>query len=145
MKYAIVAVLIVAVLLSVGILAGQTKARVTFVDHAKVAAAASGEDLAKGSDFTVMMMKRTGVGHVEVHDKETDTFYVLDGSAILVTGGTMAGGHATKPNQQQGSSIQGGQTYSLTKGDVIVIPAGTPHWFKQVPKSISYYVVKIVK
>jgi mannose-6-phosphate isomerase-like protein (cupin superfamily) len=140
MKYAIAVLALSAALFAV-----QKKPAATYVGHAKVAAAASGADLAKGPDFTVMMMKRTGAGHVEVHDKETDTFYVLDGAATFVTGGTMVGGHVTKPNQHQGSSIQGGQMYSLSKGDVIVIPSGTPHWFKQVPKSITYYVVKVVK
>jgi quercetin dioxygenase-like cupin family protein len=44
-----------------------------------------------------------------------------------------------------GTDIQGGQVHHLTKGDVIVIPAGTPHWFKEIPHSITYYVVKVVK
>ena len=57
----------------------------------------------------------------------------------------MMGGKVSKPNQKLGSSIQGGQTYRLSKGDVLVIRAGTPHWFKQVPKSITYYVVKVIK
>jgi len=40
---------------------------------------------------------------------------------------------------------EGGETHHLSKGDVIVVPAGTPHWFKEVPESISYYVVKVLK
>jgi quercetin dioxygenase-like cupin family protein len=137
-----VAVLLVIVLpLSLA----QGRRSATYVGHAKVAAAASGADLATGPDFTVMMMKRTGAGRVEVHAKETDTFYVLDGEATFVTGGTMIGGRTSRPNQQLGQSIQGGQMYGLSKGDVIVIQAGTPHWFKQVPRSITYYVVKVVK
>ncbi len=133
---------LVAAVLSTGV--AQVRQKVTYVGHAKVAAAASGADLATGPDFTVMMMKRTGAGHVEVHAKETDTFYILDGEATFVTGGTMIGGRISRPNQQLGESIQGGQTYRLTKGDVIVIRAGTPHWFKQVPRSIKYYVVKVI-
>ena len=57
----------------------------------------------------------------------------------------MIGGRISRPNQQLGASIQGGDTYRLSKGDVIVIRAGTPHWFKQVPHSITYYVVKVTK
>jgi quercetin dioxygenase-like cupin family protein len=136
---------VMALLISVQFLAAQVKPAATFVDHTKVAAAPSNTDLAKGSNFTVLMMKRAGSGHVEVHDKETDTFYILDGAATFITGGRMLDGKITKPNQHQGSRIQGGQTYQLSKGDVIVIPAGVPHWFKQVPKSITYYVVKAVK
>ena len=63
----------------------------------------------------------------------------------IVTGGKMVGGKTTRPGQLLGTDIQGGQTHRLTKGDVIVIPAGTPHWFKEVPQSVSYYVVKVIK
>ncbi len=139
--------LLIAALLTVVLPTGvaQVRQKSTYVGHAKVAAAASGANLATGPDFTVMMMKRTSAGHVEVHAKETDTFYVLEGEATLVTGGTMLGGRISRPNQQLGESIQGGQSYRLSKGDVIVIRAGTPHWFKQVPRSITYYVVKVIK
>ncbi len=71
--------------------------------------------------------------------------HVIDGEATFVTGGTMVGGKSTKAGQHIGSDITGGQTHHLTKGDVIVVPAGTPHWFKEVPHSVSYYVVKVLK
>src|SRR5215212_4419682 len=107
----------------------QGTVAVTYVDHDKVAMAiANGGALANGPDFAVSMAKRSGPGQVEVHDKETDTFYVLDGEATFVTGGTMVGGRVTRPSQQLGADIQGGQTHHLSKGDVISIPAGVPHW-----------------
>src|SRR6185295_15480200 len=144
MKRLLVVTTLLAMALSMSF--AQGTANVTYVDHDKVATAiANGGALASGPDFAASMAKRTGPGQVEVHDKETDTFYVLDGEATFVTGGTMIGGRVSRPNQQLGESIQGGQTYRLSKGDVIVIPAGTPHWFKQVPRSISYYVVKVIK
>ena len=124
----------------------QGTSSVTYVDHDKVAAAiANGGQLASGSDFAVSMAKRTSAGQVEIHDKETDTFYVLDGEATFVTGGMMIGGRVSRPNQQLGTDIQGGQTHHLTKGDVITIPAGTPHWFKEVTKPITYYMVKVIR
>ena len=143
MKHGVVVVTLLAALLPLGLAQGRRSA--TYVAHAKVASAASGADLATGPDFTVMMMKRTAAGRVEVHAKETDTFYVLDGEATFVTGGTMIGGRTSRPNQQLGERIEGGETYHLTRGDVIIIRAGTPHWFKQVPRSIRYYVVKVIK
>jgi mannose-6-phosphate isomerase-like protein (cupin superfamily) len=119
---------------------------VTFVGHDKVAEAlAKNGDLAKSPDYTVLGAHRDGAGQVEVHDKETDIMYVVDGSATMVTGGTMVGGKVTAPGQSRGTDIKGGQSRQLAKGDVIVIPAGIPHWFKEVPKSISYYVVKVIK
>ena len=119
---------------------------VTYVSHDKVAAAlANGGPLVTAPDLLVSGSHRSKGGQVEVHDKETDVFYVTDGEATFVTGGKMLGGKVTKPGQHLGSDIQGGQTHHLSKGDVIVIPAGTPHWFKEVPHSVSYYVVKVLK
>jgi mannose-6-phosphate isomerase-like protein (cupin superfamily) len=119
---------------------------VTFVDHQKVAAAlAKGGDLVKAPDLIVLGAHRNGAGQVEVHDRETDVMYVVDGEATIVTGGTMIGGKATAPGQWRGQEIQGGKAQRLAKGDVMVIPAGIPHWFKEVPQSISYYVVKVLK
>jgi mannose-6-phosphate isomerase-like protein (cupin superfamily) len=119
---------------------------VTYIGHDKVAQAlAKGGDLVKAPDLTVLGSYRNGPGQVEVHDKETDVFYIIAGNATFVTGGTMVGGKTTGPGQTRGTDIQGGQTHHLNKGDVIVIPAGIPHWFKEVPTSINYYVVKVLK
>ena len=121
-------------------------ASVTYVDHDKVAAALNkGGPLVTAPDLLVSGSHRDKAGQVEVHEKETDVIHVIDGEATFVTGGTMIGGKSTKPGQLLGTDIKGGQTHHLTKGDVIVIPAGVPHWFKDVPSSISYYVVKVLK
>ncbi|HLQ77364.1 MAG TPA: cupin domain-containing protein [Terriglobia bacterium] len=125
----------------------QAASKATYVDHDKVATAiaSGGPALATGQDYSISIGKRTGAGQVEVHDKETDTFYVLEGDATFITGGTMIGGRVSRPNQQIGTEIQGGEVHHLAKGDVIVIPAGTPHWFKEVPKPFTYYMVKIIR
>ena|SRR5947209_5211303 len=119
---------------------------VTYVDHEKVSAAlAKGGPLVSAPDLTVSGSHREKAGQVEVHDKETDVIYVVDGDATFVTGGSMIGGKATKPGQSLGTDIKGGETHHLAKGDVIVVPAGIPHWFKEVPHTVSYYVVKVLK
>jgi len=131
---------------AVSLSAAQAGSTVTYAGHDKVTAAmANGGALANGTDFKVSMARRTAPGQVEVHDKETDTFYVLDGEATFVTGGTMIGGSVRSPGQQVGTDIMGGETHHLSKGDVIAIPAGVPHWFKEVQKPFTYYMVKIVK
>jgi mannose-6-phosphate isomerase-like protein (cupin superfamily) len=124
------------------LLTAAADAKVTYIGHATVA---KGGTLVNAPDLKVQIAHRATSGEVEVHDKETDTFYVLDGSATLITGGTMVGGKVTEPNQHRGKSITGGEAHQLTKGDVVVIPAGIPHWFKEVPSSIDYYVVKVLK
>jgi mannose-6-phosphate isomerase-like protein (cupin superfamily) len=129
----------------VGAPAGTAPA-VTFVGHEKVAAAlAKNGDLVKAPDLIVLGAHRNGAGRVEVHDRETDVMYVVAGEATIVTGGKMIGGKASGAGQWRGGEIQGGTAQRLAKGDVIVIPAGVPHWFKEVPQSISYYVVKVLK
>lgn len=118
-----------------------------YVSHDKISAAFAGKggQLSKGSDFTASANKRTGPGEVEVHVKETDIFYIVDGEATLVTGGEMVGGKQTTENQFRGTDIKGGETHHVTKGDVVTIPAGTPHWFKEVPKEVHYLTVKVLK
>ena len=140
--------LVAASLFTIGVLVGaQTDSSgVVHVDPAKVAAAlAKGGSLVTRPDLLVSGSHREAAGQVEVHDKETDVLYILEGEATLVTGGKMVGGKTTRPGQWLGSDITGGETRHIAKGDVFVIPAGVPHWFKEVPKSISYYVVKVLK
>ena len=57
----------------------------------------------------------------------------------------MVGGKSTGPGEIKGTGIQGGETQHLSKGDVVIVPAGTPHWHKEVPQSIVYYTVKVPK
>ena len=119
---------------------------VVFVGHEKVdAALANGGALVTAKDLLVLGAHRTEAGKVEMHDKETDVFYIVEGEATFITGGRMIGAKLSKPGQWLGTNIEGGQTLHLTKGDVIVIPAGVPHWYKDVPHSVTYYVVKVLK
>jgi len=119
---------------------------VTYVDAPKVAEAlAKGGSLVTASNLSVSGNHRVGPGQVEVHEKETDIFYVVEGDATLVTGGTMTGGRQTGRGQMRGTDVQGGQTQHLKKGDVVVIPAGIPHWFKEVSPTINYLTVKVIK
>jgi quercetin dioxygenase-like cupin family protein len=121
-------------------------APVAFVGHDAVSAAlAKGGVMVTASNLIVQGGHRDKGGQVEVHEKETDVIYVQDGEATFVTGGKMIGGKLTKPGQFLGTEIQGGETHHLAKGDAIVVQAGTPHWLKEVPSSISYYVVKVLK
>ena len=140
--------LIAAALLTIGVVAGaqSSNAGGVHIDPAKVAAAlAKGGSLVTRPDLLVSGSHREAAGKVEVHDKETDVLYVVEGDATFVFGGQMVGGKVTSPGQWQGTEITGGETHHIGKGDVFVIPAGIPHWFKEVPKSINYFVVKVLK
>jgi glc operon protein GlcG len=139
-------VLTFAVLLAAAFMLTGAGPGVTYIASDKV-----GDSLAKGGvlltqpDLIVQGAHRAGPGQVEVHDKETDVIYVTEGEATIVTGGTMVGGKSTAPGQSRGTDIQGGETRHLGKGEVLVVPAGIPHWFKDVPKSVNYLVVKVIK
>lgn len=133
-----------AIMLTAATLMGADAA--TYIGHDKVAdALAKGGPLASTKAYTVSGAHRNAAGQVEMHETETDILYVTDGEATFVTGGTMAGGKKTGAGQWRGTDITGGQIHHLTKGDVVTIPAGMPHWFKEVPKSVSYFVVKVLK
>lgn len=143
MKFAL---LFAALLAAVFVMSGAGGASVTYIARDKVAAAlAKGGTLVTQPDLTVQGAHRAAPGQVELHEKETDVFYITDGEATIVTGGTMVGGKQKGPGQMLGTDIQGGETHQVSKGDVMVIPAGTPHWFKEVPKSVNYYVVKVIR
>lgn len=104
---------------------------------------AKGAVLFDGSDkYMVHTSRRDKPGVAEVHVKDADIIYMQEGSATFVTGGTVVDPQPTAPDEIRGKEITGGETRTITKGDVIIVPAGTPHWFKEVPASMAYYVVK---
>ena len=75
---------------------------------------------------------RTSVGPAAVHEKEAEFFYVIDGSGTLVTGGKLAGEKRQNPTNLGGTGIDGGQAREVAKGDFIVVPENTPHWFSTI-------------
>jgi mannose-6-phosphate isomerase-like protein (cupin superfamily) len=122
-------------------------APVVHLTAADVKARTAGGDplLLKADGYKVMQGERTKTGEAEVHDTDTDVFYVIAGAATFVTGGTVVDGKVTAPGETRGPSIQGGETKTLAAGDVLVIPAGTPHWFKSVDGRIEYFVAKVTR
>ncbi len=104
---------------------------------------AKGLPLVETGQFKVHASRRDTPGMAEVHHRDTDIFYVLEGSAVLVTGGAIAGGKETGPGEVRGTSIENGETQRIGAGEVIIIPAGVPHWFKEVSGPLLYYTVKV--
>jgi len=119
-------------------------APISYFPSATVTAAfAKGSVLFDHSDkYMIHASRREKPGQAEIHTEDADIVYVLDGTATLVTGGTAVNTKETAPGELRGDSIQGGETRHLAKGDVIVIPAGMPHWFKETTVPFLYYVVK---
>jgi uncharacterized protein GlcG (DUF336 family) len=122
----------------------STTSAVTYIPADNVRSAfAKGAVLLKNDTYQIHASRREGAGQVEVHTKDTDIIYVLEGTTTFVTGGTVVGGKVTEPDEIRGSNVTGGDTRTLTKGDVIVVPNGTPHWFKEVSGPVLYYVIKV--
>ncbi len=96
-----------------------------------------------GRNFSILAGRRDRPGEAEIHALDTDIFYVVEGSATFVTGGKAIDSRTTAPNEMRGTSIEGGETRHLSKGDVLIIPKRVPHWFKAVEPPFLYYVVKV--
>lgn len=128
-------------------LSEQKTSAVMFFDAQTVKAAFSKgavlEDGSNGENYMVHASRREKSGMSEVHELDTDIIYVLDGTAVFVTGGKSVDAKQTAPNEFRGSEISGGETRNLKKGDVVIVPKGTPHWFKEVGSTFLYYVVKV--
>lgn len=92
-------------------------------------------------DYRVGMARREGPGDAEVHDIDTDVFYVFEGAATLVSGGEMLEPRTVGPNEHRASSTRGGHSRTVAKGDIIVIPRGVPHWFNAVSEAPFVYLV----
>src|SRR5258708_33981321 len=120
-------------------------APVTYFEKSKVDAAfAKGAILLDGSDgrnYMVHASRREKPGQAEIHIKDTDVIYVLDGSSTFVTGGEAVDAKEIAADELRGSSIRHGETRQLAKGDVIVVPNGVPHQFLKVTDPFLYYVV----
>jgi mannose-6-phosphate isomerase-like protein (cupin superfamily) len=105
----------------------------------------TGGSLLVNERYKVQCGRRVIPGSVEIHTRDTDVFYILDGSATFVTGGTAVDQKTTAPGEIRAKSITGGTERHLAKGDIIVIPHGIPHQFTQVSGPFLYFVVKVTQ
>ena len=122
--------------------------QVKYIQSTDVATAfQKGMPLIENSEFKVHASRRDKPGQAEVHVHETDVIHVLEGSALFVTGGRVIDGQMTSPGEIRGASIEGGEARTIVKGDVIVVPAGVPHWFKELKggSPLLYFVVKPIR
>lgn len=109
-------------------------------------AASRTAQLGAGPGYTYALTQRDSTGGVESHAEWTDIFVVQSGHASILTGGTIEGGKEASPGEWRGGAIKGGETRALSPGDVVIVPAGTPHQMMLAPGGrISYLAFKIAK
>ena len=144
LKLATLSTLAVLLITAANSLGGGVPAAVHYIDHDKVSSV-----MAKGGPIVsdpglIVLANRRESGPVEYHDRTNHVFILVEGEATFITGGTMVDAKRTAPDQMRAAAIEGGVMHHLSKGDVITIPAKTPHWFKEVPtKTVAYYAVNI--
>jgi mannose-6-phosphate isomerase-like protein (cupin superfamily) len=82
--------------------------------------------------YNVNLEYRGIVAPVSIHDRETEIFYIVEGTATMITGGKVVGEARTNPTNSTGTSIEGGDVRTVSKGDYIIVPQGVPHWFSPI-------------
>ena len=121
-------------------LKGLTKSLAAKMSPQKLAT----EQLGKFRNHSLMAAHREASGEAELHETQADVFIVQSGEATLHTGGEVVGGKTTAPGEIRGASIKGGQKMKLGPGDIVEIPAKTPHQTLVAPgKHITYLIVKV--
>jgi mannose-6-phosphate isomerase-like protein (cupin superfamily) len=99
---------------------------------------------AKFSNHSLAVSHRDKDGIPEVHEKMTDIFVIQSGEAQLLLGGQVVGGKTTEPGEMRGGTIKNGMRKNVSAGDVVHIPANTPHqFFVAKGKQVTYFVVKV--
>ncbi|HLG97079.1 MAG TPA: cupin domain-containing protein [Bryobacteraceae bacterium] len=82
--------------------------------------------------YNVNLEYRASVGPASIHEKEAELFYVIEGSATMVTGGKLTEEKRTNPENLSGAGIEGGESRPIAKGDFIIVPENTAHWFSKI-------------
>ncbi|MCU1335156.1 MAG: cupin [Bryobacterales bacterium] len=90
------------------------------------------QGLLRLAPYTANLEYRAVVGPAATHVTEAEMFYVIDGSGTLVTGGKLVGETRTNPENMSGTAIEGGMSQAVAKGDFLIVPENTPHWFSAI-------------
>ena len=111
---------------------------------ARAGSGEASETLQEYPQHRVMLSFRSRNGEVEVHEKFADLFLVLSGAGTLVTGGSVLKARTIAVGETRGESIECGHAQELRQGELIHVPAGTPHQFLiSSERTITCLVVKI--
>ena len=111
----------------------------TLKEAAKTAPAMHTAPVKLADHYRINIVRRTTGQGAIAHPDGTEVHHIIEGTATFVTGGTIvrAAGAAAGT-----ATIEGGQSRRVSKGDLILVPAGTPHWYKDLEGSITYLEVR---
>lgn len=106
-----------------------------------------GEELigGEGMELRVAILHEhdTPAPSAEIHDASDDVYYVLDGTATLTLGGKLEAPKEVEPGEWRGPRIAGGQTFEVKKGDLVIVPRGTPHMRSTAGKDFAMILIKV--
>ncbi|HMQ02942.1 MAG TPA: cupin domain-containing protein [Pyrinomonadaceae bacterium] len=81
----------------------------------------------------------------EVHDESDDVYYVLQGEATLMLGGSLVDPQQVSSGEWRSMTSSGGQKVTIRKGDLVVVPRGTPHQRTVTGKGFSMILIKVFR
>jgi mannose-6-phosphate isomerase-like protein (cupin superfamily) len=114
------------------------------LDKARQGSGSAGVTLSRYPGHYTMLTARTASGGAEVHQRYADFLFVVDGEGTELTGGTVIDPKTNPGGEIRGTRLEGATPHILHKGDVIHIPAGTPHQSIQAPgQTITIFVIKV--
>ena len=87
------------------------------------------------------------------HDHQTETYIIVSGSGTMITGGQVAGGRKSAPDSAVTTTLNGPSCSGriigadvvrrvVNVGDIIIIPAGVPHGWAEIPDHVDYLSVR---
>jgi mannose-6-phosphate isomerase-like protein (cupin superfamily) len=114
----------------------------TLTDAAKSAPAMHTAPVKNDDHYRINIVRRTTAQGAIAHPDGTEVHHIVDGGGTLVTGGTIVRSTSAPARGSAGATIAGGISRHVAKGDVILIPAGTPHWYKDLDGTITYLEVR---
>ena len=79
---------------------------------------------------------RPGVAPAALHEREAELMYVIDGSATMITGGKLVNEKRNNADNLAGTGIDGGTPREVAKGDFLIVPENTAHWFSAIKSTL---------
>jgi mannose-6-phosphate isomerase-like protein (cupin superfamily) len=125
--------------------AHDLQAQLALLAPQAVAKGSSGSTLAASGNVALKLSVRTTSGGAEIHAHYDDLMIVEQGSATLITGGTVVDAQTGKDGETKGASVKDGKLQTITVGDVVLVPAGTPHQLLIAPGTTYSAMVAKVK
>ncbi|MDE3197050.1 MAG: cupin domain-containing protein [Acidobacteriota bacterium] len=103
------------------------------------------QPIVRFAPYVASLEYRTAVGPAAVHETESEMFYVIEGAGTLVTGGKLVNAERKNSANVNGTAIEGGTSQAVAKGDMIMVPPNTPHWYSKIEGTLILMSIHLPK